>query len=123
MYVIYGIPNCDTVRKARKWFDSMQIDYRFHDFRADGVAHAQVARWLEELGAARLINRRSPTWRSLDAATQQAAMGVDGAAVLVAHPTLIKRPVLDLGDRRLVGFSPADWQAALKDDTAARSVC
>ncbi len=103
--VLYGIRNCDTVRRARRWLDRHGIAYRFHDLRADGVTPQQVAAWADELGWENLLNRRGMTWRRLPAERKE---GVDRAAALalmVELPAIIRRPILDLGERRELGFS------------------
>jgi arsenate reductase len=111
---LYGISNCDTVRKARKWLDAHDVEYRFHDFRADGLAPVQVRAWLQELGADTLINRRSRTWRALDDAAKAAAEDAEAAIdLLVAEPTLIRRPVIDTGQEVQAGFTPADYAELL----------
>lgn len=112
MITVYGIRNCDTCRKARKWLDDKGIAHRFHDFRADGLEEATVAGWVTELGDEILLNRRGTTWRNLPEGEKARAEGAGAAAVMAANPTLIKRPVFDLGDRRLVGFAK-ETQAAL----------
>ena len=112
MLVVYGIGNCDTCRKARKWLDGQSVAYRFHDFRKDGLEPSTVAAWLTEIGADRLVNRRGTTWRKLGDADKQAIEGADAAGAIAGEPTLIKRPVFDLGDRRLIGFDK-DVQSAL----------
>jgi len=103
--VLYGIKSCDTCRKARRWLGTHGIDYRDHDLREDGIDAALLAEWCRRLDWAELLNRRSTTWRSLDE-SRRAVNDAEGTrALLLAHPTLIKRPVLDTGDRLLVGFS------------------
>lgn len=107
--ILYGIKNCDTVKKARRWLEDNGIEYQFHDFRIDGLEPAQVNAWLDELGLD-LINRRSTSWKALDEATR-AGLSTDGAAELIlAQPTLIKRPLLDTGKARHLGFKPAEYQ-------------
>src|SRR5690606_23604883 len=88
--VIYGIKNCDTVKKARAWLESEGIDYRFVDMREEGITREQVAQWIERLGTEQLIKRRSTTWKQLGA-VEQASISSAGAAIdlVVAHPTLI----------------------------------
>ena len=112
---LYGIANCDTVRKARRWLTDQGIDYRFHDFRTDGLEPEQVREWLTELGPA-LVNKRSTSWKSLDPESQdELATGTDipsALAAILAQPTLIKRPLLDTGSARHLGFS-ANTYAAL----------
>lgn len=106
---LYGIKNCDTVKKARAWLDQQGIRYRFHDFRIDGLSAAQVSQWLEELGADALINKRSTTWKSLDEATK-ATIEQRAAEIILANPTLIKRPLLDTGKGKHLGFKAPDYQ-------------
>lgn len=103
---LYGIKNCDTVKKARSWLEENGVNHRFHDFRQDGLDDKQAKAWLQELGAELLINRRGATWRNL---TDVDKARVD-AALLVQYPTLIKRPVLDTGKHRHLGFNPGDYQ-------------
>lgn len=117
MIVLYGIKNCDTVKKARQWLDRHHIEYHFHDFRADGLATAQVEAWLRELGADTLVNKRGTTWKQLDE-TARAQLDTGKAAQLIAeHPALIKRPLLDLGHQRSVGFSDALFSELFKKHT------
>lgn len=111
-WMVYGISNCDSVKKARKWLDAAGIAYRFHDFRKDGLTPDTVAAMLAAVGAEKLVNKRGTTWRNLDPATQARAADDGVAALLVANPTLIKRPVIDTGDGWSVGFGKAE-QAAL----------
>jgi Spx/MgsR family transcriptional regulator len=108
--VVYGIRNCDTVTKARRWLDDQGIAYRFHDFRSDGLELARVERWLVELGWEQLINRRGTTWRQLDAKTRERISATTAAELLLQYPTLIKRPVLEQGERIHLGFSPDAYQ-------------
>jgi arsenate reductase (glutaredoxin) len=104
--VVYGIDNCDQVRKARAWLRAQSVSFRFHDFRADGVDGALLARWMGHLPWDALLNRRGLTWRQLDA-TRKAGVVDQSSAVelLLENPTLIKRPVLEADDRIVVGFS------------------
>jgi arsenate reductase (glutaredoxin) len=106
---LYGIKNCDTVRKARKWMDAQNIEYTFHDFREDGLDPDAAKSWIAELGWQNLVNRRSTSWKSL---SEQARDSMDDDAALqavLAQPTLIKRPVLDTGQQRYTGFSAASY--------------
>lgn len=105
MTVLFGIKNCDTVKKARKWLDAHGVDYRFHDFRADGLDEALLRGWVSELGWETLVNRRGTTWRQLPAEARESIDEAAAIALMLEHPALIKRPVLDLGERRVVGFS------------------
>jgi len=102
---LYGIPNCDSVRKARSWLAAHQIDYHFVDFKDAPPKIATLNHWLEALGTTQLVNRRSTTYRQLTEANKTALEAGDVAAILAAHPTLIKRPVLDWGGAISVGFS------------------
>ena len=102
---LYGIPNCDSVRKARSWLAAHQIDYHFVDFKDAPPKIATLNHWLEALGTTQLVNRRSTTYRQLTEANKTALEAGDVAAILAAHPTLIQRPVLDWGGAISVGFS------------------
>ena len=110
MITLYGIKNCDTVKKAQRWLEARGVDFRFHDFRSDGLEAEQVRAWLEELGDAALINRRGPSWRKIPEAEREGADTERLVSLVMTHPTIIKRPVLDLGDRRLVGFSETRYE-------------
>lgn len=106
MITLYGIKNCDTVKRARKTLDSANIEYKFHDMRADGLALSTIQNWLDTLGED-VINKRGTTWRKLDE-TEQARADSAAAQLLLEHPAMIKRPVMDKnGDLRL-GFAAKD---------------
>jgi Spx/MgsR family transcriptional regulator len=112
---LYGIPNCDTVRRARAWLDARGVPYRFHDFKTRGVPEAELDRWLAAPGWEALVNRHGTTWRRLDEATRAGVTDAASArAVLLAHPSLVKRPVVDWGPGReaTTGFDIARWEAA-----------
>jgi Spx/MgsR family transcriptional regulator len=102
---LYGISNCDTVKKARKWLEAADIAYTFHDFRVDGLEQEQVAAWLDELGWETLINQRSTSWRQLDAEVRDGMTAETALPAILTAPTLIKRPLLDTDGKRYVGFS------------------
>lgn len=110
MTTLYGIKNCDTIRKARRWLADHDIDYEFHDFRSDGVDAAQLQSWAAELGWETLLNRRGTTWRKLPEAQREGIDEKRAIALMVEHPAMIKRPVLDLGDQRVVGFKEAQYE-------------
>ncbi len=112
MLRIFGIPNCDTVKKARNWFADGGREFAFHDFRKDGLEAELVARWLDTLGADTLVNKKSATWRKLNDDEKQLS-GDALIALLLEYPTLIKRPVVEDGDKLTVGFTDAvkgEWQ-------------
>lgn len=114
MVIVYGIPNCDRVRAARQWLECQAIDYRFHDTRADGLTRTQLEDWAARLGMDTLLNRRSTTWRQLP--EDERAGLTDAAAVelLLAHPTLLKRPLLDAEGTLSVGFDETAWAQVLE---------
>lgn len=110
MTTLYGIANCDTVRKARKWLSSHDVDYQFHDFHKDGLTAKQINTWVKTIGWETLLNRRGQTWRKL-ADTDKADLTEARAMKLMqAKPTLIKRPVLEVNNQVYVGFTAADYQ-------------
>lgn len=103
---LYGIPNCDTIKKARKWLDEHDIAYVFHDYKKSGVDAQALRGWVDELGWEALLNRAGTTFRSLSD-HEKADIDADKAiALMLANPSMIKRPVLDLEDRRVAGFKP-----------------
>jgi Spx/MgsR family transcriptional regulator len=113
--IVYGIPNCDTVKKARLWLSSHGQEHQFHDFKKLGVPPAQLARWMQALGWEKVVNRQGTTWRKLDAAAQAGVQDAASASALVqAQPSLIKRPVVEWPDGSVsVGFQAEAWQARL----------
>ena len=112
---LHGIPNCDTVRRARAWLAQRGVDAAFHDFRKDGVPDDALARWLAAIGWERLLNRRGTAWRQLDAATQATVRdAASAAAVMRAHPSTIKRPVVEWPDGAVtVGLDETDWASRI----------
>lgn len=117
MITLYGIPNCDTVKKARAWLAGQGVEYRFHDFKKEGVPHEHLDAWLRAAGWELLLNRKGTTWRKLDSATQLAAQDVAGArALMLREASVIKRPVVEWGPGEgalTVGFDAQAWQARL----------
>lgn len=112
--ILYGIPNCDTVKKARAWLAERGVPHEFHDFRRDGVPAARLERWTEELGWDKLVNRKGTTWRQLDAATQSGVKDAASARDLMrSQVSVIKRPVVEWGHEVTVGFDAADWARRL----------
>ena len=103
---IYGIKNCDTMKKARTWLEAHGVAYGFHDYKAAGIDRARLEAWVGELGWEMLLNRSGTTFRALPEAGKQGLDAGRAIALMLAQPSMIKRPVLDLGDRRLVGFKP-----------------
>lgn len=106
---LYGIKNCDTVKKARKWLDLHNIEYQFHDFREDGLDRDAVSAWIEELGWQNLLNRRSQSWKALSEDARENMNDEAAHKAVLAQPTLIKRPLLDTGKQRYTGFSAANY--------------
>jgi len=104
--ILYGIKNCDTVKKARRWLDEHQVNYRFHDVRTDGLNMAMVDHWIAAIGWEKVLNKAGTTWRKLDPATQKAVSADNVAALLLEHPAMIKRPVLDQQGNITIGFKP-----------------
>lgn len=107
--LLYGIHNCDTVKKARKWLDANDMDYQFVDFRKDGTDKQKIARWIDKAGAETVLNKRGTTWRKLLPEQQQIESDQALVELLSEQPTLIKRPVLEAGDKLLIGFSEASY--------------
>ncbi|MEJ2644019.1 MAG: ArsC family reductase [Gammaproteobacteria bacterium] len=110
MVTLYGIANCDKVRAARRWLDAHHIDYRFHDFRKDGVDDGRLSAWSQTLGWEALLNRRGTTWRQLPPQDREGVDAQKAVALMTAHPALIKRPVLDLNGSLHVGFRDKEYE-------------
>jgi arsenate reductase len=107
---VYGIVNCDTVKKARAWLTAQGIAYRFHDFAKEGVPAGRLDHWVAELGWEKLVNRKGTMWRRLDPATQDAVTDAPSAkSLMLAKASVIKRPVVEWGDRTTVGFDAEAW--------------
>lgn len=113
--ILYGIKNCDTVKKARKFLDEKQVDYTFHDFRDDGLNPIQLSAWAAELGWESLLNKRSTTWRQLPDETKENLNETLALMVMEDQPTLIKRPVLELSDQVVVGFNEKIYSELFAD--------
>lgn len=110
---MYGIKNCDTVAKARKWLEDRGLAYSFHDYKASGIDRPRLEAWIDELGWEALLNRAGMTFRKLDDADKQDIDREKAIGLMLDKPSMIKRPVLDLGDRRLVGFKPDLYESSL----------
>lgn len=111
---IHGIKNCDTMKKAFTWLDAQGVAYVFHDYKKEGADPARLGAWCERLGWQALVNTRGTTWRKLGPAEQQIADSAGAIALMLANPSLIRRPVLETpAGELLVGFDPARYAAAL----------
>lgn len=111
---VYGIPNCDTVKKARAWLQDQGVVYTFHDYKKQGVPLPQLDAWLQALGWEVLLNRKGTTWRKLDETTRDAVADAASArALMLAQPSVIKRPVVQWADGVSVGFDAEAWQPLL----------
>lgn len=113
MITLYGIPNCDTVKKARAWLDGRGIGYAFHDYKKQGADAAKVAVWVKAAGWEQVLNRAGTTFRKLPDADKADLDGAKAVAVMVANPSCIKRPVVEYPGGLLVGFKDVEWAAAL----------
>ncbi|HCT3904585.1 TPA: ArsC family reductase [Pseudomonas aeruginosa] len=111
-YVLYGIKACDTMKKARTWLDE-KVAYDFHDYKAVGIDREHLQRWCAEHGWQTVLNRAGTTFRKLDEAQKADLDEAKAIELMLAQPSMIKRPVLELGSRTLVGFKPDAYAAAL----------
>lgn len=111
MITLYGIPHCDTVKKARTWLTAHGVEHQFHDFKKQGVPEATLDHWLAALGWEPLVNRKGTTWRQLDETTRASVVDAASArALMLAQPSVIKRPVVQWADGVTVGFDAEAWQ-------------
>jgi arsenate reductase len=113
---LYGIRNCDTMHKARAWLDQHKIEYVFHDYKTAGIDADRLQRWCRELGWEALLNRAGTTFRKLPDVDKQSLNERKAIALMLAQPSMIKRPVLDLGKQRLTGFKAELYENALNAD-------
>jgi arsenate reductase len=113
MFTLYGIPNCDTVKKARAWLDQHKLAYHFHDYKKAGIDAATLKRWCAEFTYEQLLNQRGTTWRKLPEAQRSQLTAAKALRLMQDHPSVIKRPVLDTGSRLLLGFAEADYKSLL----------
>lgn len=111
MPTLNGIRSCDTCRKARRALAAAGLDHDWHDLRDDGLGADRLDRWLDAVGWEALLNRRSTTWRSLPAEEREPLDAARARTLMLAHPTLVKRPVLEHAGGVIVGFRPADYEA------------
>lgn len=110
----YGIPNCDTVKKARRWLDAKGLEYAFHDYKKEGADPDRLASWIAASGIQSVVNTRGTTYRKLTQDEKaQTADRHTAVALLVQHPSMIKRPVVEHGGGVLIGFKEDEWSAAL----------
>src|SRR5215510_2642677 len=111
---IYGIKNCDTMKKARAWLDGHGVAYDFHDYKSEGISKDKLKAWSDELGWEALLNRAGTTFRKLPDAEREGLNEKKALALMAEQPSMIKRPVLDLGRKRLVGFKPEIYAKEMK---------
>ena len=111
---IYGIKNCDTMKKARAWLDKHGVAYGFHDYKAEGIDKERLARWSKAVGWEMLLNRAGTTFRKLPEADKENLTEKKAMALMLAQPSMIKRPVLEVGGKLLVGFKPENYAAEIK---------
>jgi len=113
LFTIYGIKNCDTMKKARVWLDSHGVAYDFHDYKTAGIDRDRLKSWSRKVGWETLLNRAGATFRALSDADKTGLTEAKAITLMLANPSMIKRPVLDLGERLLVGFKPDLYQAVV----------
>jgi arsenate reductase len=111
MIKLYGIKNCDTVKKAMKWLIDHDVEYQFHDYKKDGVDRIKLAEFVKKFGWEKLVNRKGATWRQLDEAEQKKIINDKSALELMCEkPSVIKRPIVDCGSKQLIGFEVEEYE-------------
>jgi len=119
---IYGIRNCDTMKKARGWLDGHDVPYAFHDYKSAGIAKDRLKQWSDALGWEALLNRAGTTFRKLPDADKEGLNERKALALMLAQPSMIKRPVLELGGKLLVGFKPEIYAREVPTPTRSRRI-
>ena len=113
MPIMYGIANCDTIKKARHWMSQHEIDYQFHDYKKLGTDEEQLKSWIAEFGWEKIINRRGTSWRKLDESIRNSMDDSSALGVMQENPSIIKRPLLEVGQHRILGFNEAEYARVL----------
>ncbi len=113
--VMYGIPNCNTIKKARSWLEDNGIEYEFHDYKKNGTDENQLTAWVKEFGWNQIVNTRGMTWRKLDEDTKANMNETEAVKIMMDKSSIIKRPLLDLGDHRILGFDEAAYEQEFSD--------
>lgn len=111
---IYGIKNCDTMKKARSWLDEKGVSYRFHDYKAEGIDEARLGVWCDKLSWEKILNRAGTTFRALPGSDKANLTKAKAIALMQKQPSMIKRPILDTGKKLTAGFKPEEYAALLK---------
>jgi arsenate reductase (glutaredoxin) len=117
---IYGIKNCDTMKKARAWLDSHDVTYEFHDYKTAGIGKDTLKKWSDEVGWETLLNRAGTTFRKLPDAEKEGLNERKALALMLAQPSMIKRPVLDVGGKLVVGFKPEIYAKEVASSSRSR---
>ena len=112
--VMYGIPNCDTIKKAKKWLDANGVEYEFHDYKKQGITKSKLKNWCKKVNWEELLNRRGTTWRKLDDSVKDSINKTSAIDVMAEHSSAIKRPVIEYGDELIVGFSADEYKTKFK---------
>jgi Spx/MgsR family transcriptional regulator len=110
---LFGIASCDSCRKARRWLESHGIEYRYHDIRRDGLDRKDLSNWVSRAGSDKVLNRRSATWRQVPEVDRHLDGNDDAIALMLANPTLIKRPILKAGSTLMIGFEEGEYNRVL----------
>ena len=110
MITLYGIPNCDTMKKARKWLQEHDVEYRFHNYKSDGVPEKELKNWIRQVGWETVLNRRGTAWRKLDDTAKENLTEKSVIRLMLENPSIIKRPVLDRNGKITVGFSEDSYK-------------
>lgn len=113
MIKLYGIPNCDTIKKARKWLDNNNLGYEFHDYKKQGVPEKKLKHWVRKAGWETLLNKRGTTWRKLDDGIKSDIDESSAIQVMLDNPSIIKRPVLENSNTLLIGFNEEEYKTLL----------
>ena len=111
---LYGIPNCDTVKKARTWLDRHGVEYRFHDFKKEGLDKAQLKGWVDQAGLNVVLNKAGTTYRALPEAEKENLTEAKARKLMVENPSLVKRPVLEKDGRLFIGFKPDEYEVIFR---------
>lgn len=113
MIKVYGIPNCDTMKKARRWLEANGVEYVFHDYKKQGVPQKELKRWIKQAGWETILNRRGTTWRKLDDRLKDNIDNDSALTIMLENPSIIRRPVVESGQRLLIGYNEDEYKQHL----------
>ncbi len=108
--IMYGIKNCDTIKKARQWLEDNGVEYNFHDYKKEGISPEKLIAWIDNFGWENVVNRKGTSWRSLSEELRNSADKNSAIQLMIENPSLIKRPIIETSGENIIGFNPSEYK-------------